>query len=55
MQNGLFEAKKLQSTAKLGRQKALAGLREVMGVDDRTFPFRIKDDALPVMRQKRSS
>jgi len=35
--------------AKLGRQKALAGLREVMGVDDRTFPFRIKDDALPVM------
>lgn len=51
MENGLLEAKKLQSTATLGRQKALAGLREVMGVDARTFPFRIKDDALPVMKQ----
>jgi outer membrane protein TolC len=51
MQNGLLEAKKLQATALLGRQKALAGLREVMGVDGRTFPFRIKDDALPEMKQ----
>lgn len=51
MQNGLFEAKKLQATAKLGEKKALAGLREVMGVDERTFPFRVKDAALPVMKQ----
>ncbi len=51
MENGLLEAKKLYSTAAIGRQKALAGLREVMGVDDRTFAFRIKDDSLPVMKQ----
>lgn len=51
MENGLLEARKLQATAVLGRQKALAGLREVMGVDGRTFPFRIKDNALPVMKQ----
>jgi outer membrane protein TolC len=51
MRNGLLEAKKLQSTATIGRLKALAGLREVMGVDGRTFPFRIKDDALPLMKQ----
>jgi outer membrane protein TolC len=51
MENGLLEAKKLYATAALGRQKALAGLREVMGVDGRTFPFRIKDTALPVMKQ----
>jgi outer membrane protein TolC len=51
MENGLLEAKKLQATAKFGRQKALAGLREVMGVDERTFPFRVKDDAMPVMKQ----
>jgi outer membrane protein TolC len=51
MKNGLLEAKKLQATAKLGEKKALAGLREVMGVDERTFPFRLKDTALPVMKQ----
>lgn len=51
MKNGLYEARKLQSTAKFGREKALAGLREVMAVDARTFPFRIKDQALPVMSQ----
>lgn len=51
MENGLLEARKLQSTAKIGRQKALAGLREVMGVDGRTFPFRIKDEEMPVMKQ----
>lgn len=51
MRNGLLEARKLQSTATIGRQKALAGLREVMGVDGRTFPFRIKDDELPLMKQ----
>lgn len=51
MQNGLLEAKKLHVTAMVGRQKALSGLREVMGVDARTFPFRVKDTALPVMKQ----
>ncbi len=51
MQNGLLEARKLFLTAAVGRQKALAGLREVMGVDGRTFPFQIADTALPVMRQ----
>jgi outer membrane protein TolC len=51
MENGLLEAKKLQATARIGRLKALTGLREVMGVDGRTFPFRIKDDSLPVMKQ----
>jgi outer membrane protein TolC len=51
MENGLLEAKKLYAQATLGRQKALAGLREVMGVDGRTFAFRIKDEGLPVMKQ----
>jgi outer membrane protein TolC len=51
MENGLLEAKKLQAKAQVGRQKAMAGLREVMGVDDRTFPFRVKDTELPVMKQ----
>ncbi|MBM3979122.1 MAG: TolC family protein [Planctomycetes bacterium] len=53
MENGLIEAKKLYLTAKVGRQKALAGLREVMSVDARTFPFRIKDTALPLMAQNK--
>lgn len=52
MENGLYEAKKLQVTARFGREKALAGLREVMAVDSRRFPFQIKDKALPVMSQK---
>ncbi|HEY1191448.1 MAG TPA: TolC family protein [Gemmata sp.] len=52
MENGLYEARKLQVTARLGREKALAGLREVMAVDSRTFRFQIKDKALPVMSQK---
>ncbi len=51
MKNGLFEARKLYVNAGLGRQKALAGLREVMGVDARTFPFQIADKQLPVMKQ----
>lgn len=51
MENGLLEARKLHVTAAVGRQKALAGLREVMGVDGRTFSFRIADTALPVMKQ----
>jgi outer membrane protein TolC len=51
MEDGLLRAKSLQMTAQVGRQKALAGLREVMAVDDRTFPFRVKDTELPVMKQ----
>jgi outer membrane protein TolC len=51
MRDGLLQAKKLFATAALGRQKALAGLREVMGVDARSFPFQIADTAMPVMKQ----
>jgi outer membrane protein TolC len=51
MRDGLFQAKQLYTTAVLGRQKSLAGLREVMGVDGRNFPFQIADTALPVMKQ----
>ncbi len=51
MELGLLEAKKLQAKARLGRPKALAALREVMGVNDCDFPFRIKDTELPVMKQ----
>jgi outer membrane protein TolC len=51
MEDGLLQAKKLYAEAVLGRQKAMAGLREVMGVDARTFPFQITDTALPVMKQ----
>jgi outer membrane protein TolC len=51
MENGLLTARGLQATAESGRQKALAGLREVMGVDERAFPFRIKDAAMPIMKQ----
>ncbi len=52
MENGLLEARKLQATATIGRQKALAGLREVMGVDGRTFPFRPYDDPRPVPEEE---
>lgn len=52
MEDGLLQAKSLQATAKLGEKKALAGLREVMGVDERTFPFRVRDKALTVMSQQ---
>jgi outer membrane protein TolC len=51
MENGLLEARKLQVTARVGREKALSGLREVMAVDGRTFLFRLKDKELPVMSQ----
>jgi outer membrane protein TolC len=51
MEDGLQQARALQASAKVGRQKALAGLREVMAVDARTFPFRIKDEEMPVMKQ----
>ncbi|MBY0459326.1 MAG: TolC family protein [Gemmataceae bacterium] len=52
MQNGLFEAQKLLETARYGRQRALAGLREVMAVRADTFPFRIKDKELPLMSRE---
>ncbi len=52
MKSGLLDAKKFQTTARVGRQKALAALREVMAVDARTFPFRVKDQELPIMSQK---
>jgi outer membrane protein TolC len=49
---GLLEAKQLQATAIVGRQQAMAALRQVMNVEEATFPFRVKDAELPVMSQK---
>jgi outer membrane protein TolC len=49
---GLLETKQLQATAVVGRQQAIAALRQVMTVEEATFPFRVKDLELPVMSQK---
>jgi outer membrane protein TolC len=51
MKIGLREAQALQLTARQGRKQALAALRQVMAVDEQTFPFRVKDTALPLMEQ----
>lgn len=52
METGLAEAKIQRLYARQGRKQALAALRQVMAVDGRTFPFRVKDVELPVMRQE---
>ncbi len=52
MQIGLAEARQLQAKARIGRQQALAALRQAMAVEAATFPFRIRDTELPVMAQK---
>jgi outer membrane protein TolC len=49
---GVIEAKKLLSKATVGRKQALAALRQVMAVDEKSFPFRIKDVELPLMAQQ---
>lgn len=49
---GLAQAQELQQEARIGRQRALAALRQVMAVDPQTFPFRVKDTELPLMDQK---
>jgi hypothetical protein len=49
---GLITAKKLRLKATVGRKQALAALRQVMAVDEKSFPFRVKDRELPVMAQQ---
>jgi outer membrane protein TolC len=51
MKIGLGTARQQQLLARQGRKQAMAALRQVMAVDDRTFPFRPKDAELPVMAQ----
>jgi outer membrane protein TolC len=51
MKIGLETARGLLDDATVGREQALAGLREVMAMDARTQPFRIKDTEMPLMRQ----
>jgi outer membrane protein TolC len=53
MKIGLAEARRLQATARQGQKSAHAALREVMAVDEASFPFRVKDTELPVMAQKK--
>ena len=51
MQIGLARARALNAKARVGEQRAFAALREVMGVREAEFPFRLKDRRLPVMAQ----
>jgi outer membrane protein TolC len=51
MRIGLREALAQQLRARIGRQQAMAALRQAMAVDERTFPFRVKDTILPEMTQ----
>lgn len=48
---GLAKARKLNIKARVGEKQAFAALREVMGVCEADFPFRLKDQELPVMAQ----
>lgn len=52
MKSGLLKVREKQSQARIGRQQAMAALRQVMAVDEETFPFRVKDTELPLMAQK---
>lgn len=52
MEIGIREVREKQAMARIGRQQALAALRQVMAVDEQTFPFRVKDSELPLMAQK---
>jgi outer membrane protein TolC len=52
MEIGLREALAQQAKARIGRKQAMAALRQIMAVDEETFPFRLKDAQLPVMEQK---
>ena len=53
MRIGLAEARRLHNLAAQGQKKAYAALREVMAVDEKSFPFRVKDRELPIMAQKK--
>jgi outer membrane protein TolC len=48
---GLARSRRLHSTARTGVQQAEAALREVMGVQDGSIRFRVKDKELPIMAQ----
>ncbi|MBA4190671.1 MAG: hypothetical protein C0467_22025 [Planctomycetaceae bacterium] len=52
MEIGIREVREKQAQARIGRQQALAALRQVMAVDEQSFPFRVKDTELPLMAQK---
>jgi outer membrane protein TolC len=52
VQIGVITAKQLQLKATIGRKQAMAALRQVMNVDEKSFPFRLKDEELPVMAQQ---
>lgn len=49
---GVITAKQLRLKATVGRKQAVAALRQAMGVDENSFPFRIKDAELPIMDQQ---
>jgi outer membrane protein TolC len=52
MKIGVREVRQKQAEARIGRQQAMAALRQVMAVDAATFPFTLKDTELPLMAQK---
>lgn len=52
MEIGVREVRQKQAEARIGRQQAMAALRQVMAVDAATFPFTLKDTELPLMAQK---
>ena len=48
---GIREARSLRAQAIVGRKRAMAALRQTMAVEAETFPFRVKDAELPLMKQ----
>lgn len=52
VQMGVKTAEELRVNAIVGRKQALDALRQVMAVDEESFPFRIKDVELPLMAQQ---
>jgi outer membrane protein TolC len=49
---GLDDARTIRKQTQIGREQAMAALREAMAVCDTDFPFRVKDEGLPLMEQK---
>ncbi len=52
MKIGLSKARGLLEKARSGEERAYAGLRMLMAVQDGSFPFRVMDKELPVMKQQ---
>jgi len=52
MEEGVLKVRQKQGQARIGRQQALAALRQVMAATEETYPFRVKDTELPLMAQK---